>query len=462
MALRQLLAMERLPAESQQIDRVLSAFSKHYVHCNPRLLDKDTAYFLTFSLLLLHTDLFHRSVRARMSKAEYVALTESSHVGRVILEYLYDNVSLVEFFHPFSKEDVKGAVSAQERDALYKLILTGGIVDLQQQKLTLEMHAKFPSKYTSGTFAREKMHKAVLNAWLAEMHTTSRTALRWRNSAGRKSYPSPLVLRILMSGVVRRFETDAHGKSADRGREWGLVLTGSCLLWFRDPMALPHVSNATESVTLKPDEIVPLADALCLMDGDSNTMRLRLWVSQHGQDLEPIGTSVLDWLDQINYVASLSNCGLVWDDALMLCGGEVWCATKMHRVLTGPLQTAALVPNGGQRSTYLSCLFSAGLALSQSVLQVSRYLHQQQDRLRELAKALDDHERFIQHLRILTPLQKSTRESIEHATHEALGQWRGVQLEQTFLACRLDFLATQRQVLQAQLHQHGCEIHMPG
>ncbi|WFD21864.1 hypothetical protein MEQU1_000520 [Malassezia equina] len=97
MALRQFLSLEHLPLESQQVDRVLVAFSRRYHACNPDILDEESAYLLAFSLLLLHTDVFHKSVRPRISKAEFVSMTEASHVHPAILEYLYDNTSLVEF-----------------------------------------------------------------------------------------------------------------------------------------------------------------------------------------------------------------------------------------------------------------------------------------------------------------------------------------------------------------------------
>ncbi|WFD18002.1 hypothetical protein MCAP1_000214 [Malassezia caprae] len=105
MALRHFLSLEHLPLESQQVDRVLVAFSHRYHVCNPDILDEDSVYLLVFSLLLLHTDAFHKSVRPRISKTEFVSMTEASHVHHAILEYLYDNTSLALCVYDAAKKD---------------------------------------------------------------------------------------------------------------------------------------------------------------------------------------------------------------------------------------------------------------------------------------------------------------------------------------------------------------------
>ena len=53
-ALRYFLALEHLPTESQQIDRILMAFARRYAACNPDTTNADATYFLSFALLLLH------------------------------------------------------------------------------------------------------------------------------------------------------------------------------------------------------------------------------------------------------------------------------------------------------------------------------------------------------------------------------------------------------------------------
>lgn len=79
MSLRKLLMEVELPSETQQIDRVLQAFADRYHHCNPFIYkDSDQAYFIAFSLIMLHTDFYNKNNKHKMQKADYVKNTSTS------------------------------------------------------------------------------------------------------------------------------------------------------------------------------------------------------------------------------------------------------------------------------------------------------------------------------------------------------------------------------------------------
>lgn len=109
-AMRILLIFLKLPKETQQIDRLLMEFSKVYyeVQCRNKgncsfWVDQNQLYFLTFSLLMLHTDYFNPKNKFKMTKNEFINLIhddkESSgyKVPTEILSYFYDNVTAKEF-----------------------------------------------------------------------------------------------------------------------------------------------------------------------------------------------------------------------------------------------------------------------------------------------------------------------------------------------------------------------------
>ncbi|KAJ2465190.1 hypothetical protein GGI02_004773, partial [Coemansia sp. RSA 2322] len=106
-ALRQLFQELHLPAESQQIDRVLASFSERYHTCNGGLFfSADVVYSYAFAILLLHTDAHNPKVRHKITKAQFVArakLLDEHGAGRgnemfdEVLEILYDNVTMVKF-----------------------------------------------------------------------------------------------------------------------------------------------------------------------------------------------------------------------------------------------------------------------------------------------------------------------------------------------------------------------------
>lgn len=114
-ALRMFLMSCELPKEAQQIDRVLDSFSVRYYYCNIDLWDNsDQIYFLTFSLVMLHTDYYNVNNKKKMTKEEFVKNTRidtdetisTSFLTKELLEYLYDNIVYTKFVksHDFSKQ----------------------------------------------------------------------------------------------------------------------------------------------------------------------------------------------------------------------------------------------------------------------------------------------------------------------------------------------------------------------
>lgn len=105
-SLRKLLMFIELPKETQQIDRVLTEFSKVYYETNKvnsMWESADQVYFMTYSLLMLHTDAFNANNKSKMLKQDFVRLlrTDSESGGNLIpkelLEYFYDNITSREF-----------------------------------------------------------------------------------------------------------------------------------------------------------------------------------------------------------------------------------------------------------------------------------------------------------------------------------------------------------------------------
>ncbi|CCH60057.1 hypothetical protein TBLA_0C02470 [Henningerozyma blattae CBS 6284] len=103
-ALRQVLEFVDLPKETQQIDRLLLTFSKAYFEQNSQSfwLNDDQVYFLTFSLLILHTDYFNPNNKYKMTKKEFVELVHKDRdsfgfkIPIGVLSYFYENVISLE------------------------------------------------------------------------------------------------------------------------------------------------------------------------------------------------------------------------------------------------------------------------------------------------------------------------------------------------------------------------------
>ena len=133
LALRTVLLFLELPKEGQQIDRFLRCFSSAYYNHNYQSAetsdnqehiwkDSEQVYFLTYSLLVLHTDNFNPNNKEKITKAEFVKLihsdTDSSgkSIPREYIEYLYENITAREFpvtiLPPYEVDD---SLNPQER-----------------------------------------------------------------------------------------------------------------------------------------------------------------------------------------------------------------------------------------------------------------------------------------------------------------------------------------------------------
>ena len=72
-ALRAFLQKFRLPGEGQKIDRFMLKFAERYVDLNPGVFSRaDTAYILSYSLIMLNTDLHSTRIKNKMTLEEFL------------------------------------------------------------------------------------------------------------------------------------------------------------------------------------------------------------------------------------------------------------------------------------------------------------------------------------------------------------------------------------------------------
>jgi hypothetical protein len=105
MALRLLLLQFRLPGEAQQIDRILEKFATHFHQQNPGIfLNSDTAYVLSFSLIMLNTDLHNQSIipEKKMTIEQFIRNNRGINAGQDISRDL-----LVTLYHSVKENEIR-------------------------------------------------------------------------------------------------------------------------------------------------------------------------------------------------------------------------------------------------------------------------------------------------------------------------------------------------------------------
>ena len=98
-ALRLYLDGFLLPGEAQKISRCLEAFAQRYHDCNPggAAADADSAYVLSYSLIMLNTDLHNPQVKTKMTRDQFVRNNRGTNAGadwpRTVLVAMYDAIA---------------------------------------------------------------------------------------------------------------------------------------------------------------------------------------------------------------------------------------------------------------------------------------------------------------------------------------------------------------------------------
>jgi len=102
-ALRNLLDKFRLPGEAQKIDRIMEKFASRYCSCNPDtglFASADTAYVLSYSIIMLTTDLHNSQVKQKMTREQYIkmnrGINDQGDLPDEFLSAIYDDIAANE------------------------------------------------------------------------------------------------------------------------------------------------------------------------------------------------------------------------------------------------------------------------------------------------------------------------------------------------------------------------------
>lgn len=98
-ALRHFLASFRIPGEAQKTDRVIEKFSEKYFRDNAASFEvADTAYVLSFAIIMLQTDMHNPAVKNKMTIEGFKSITRGINNGKDLpedyLRSIYDSIKV--------------------------------------------------------------------------------------------------------------------------------------------------------------------------------------------------------------------------------------------------------------------------------------------------------------------------------------------------------------------------------
>lgn len=488
MAVRKMLMEVELPKETQQIDRVLQSFANRYHECNPGVYaSPDEAYFIAFSILILHTDVFNKNNKNKMQKQDYTKNARGQGVADEILECFYDNISYTPFIHVEGDLDInaerigtrklrKNMFSRPSTDSMgrpikepvdpYTVILDGQLDSLRpplKEVMNLEDHYNYLGTASalnltdlSRSFYRTGVLQILSSRSRPEAFTSPETMA---NPAD--AHPGVVAMKVTKVGILWR--KDAKKKKArSPWQEWGAILTGASLYFFRNhswvkSLIQQHESHHRLSIVggpcvfkppleqFKPDVLMPTQDAVALVDTTYKKHKNAMSFVRHGGIEETFladsESDMNDWLAKLNYAAAFRTAGIQTREVLEGSGGSRRQSSVQRQ--DSDKSSLSLEPTLSQAAVPLD---PSAADLARRVQIARRQLMELRiaeadEKLADAQKQLEAQLRNARHLQILAPIQNKTREQIVLAAGGMAAKVKWMRMDIWRTKCHRDILA---------------------
>lgn len=486
MAIRKLLMEAELPKETQQIDRCLQAFANRYHECNPGIYSTpDQAYFIAFSLLILHTDVFNKNNKHKMQKADYLKNTHGEGIFDDILECFYDNISYTPFIHVEDDLTLNGdrAGSLRSKKSIfpngapetlrrskdpidpYTLILDGRLDTLRpplKDEIPLDEHYSYIGstktlnlKELQNTFFKTGVLQIVSARSRPDAFMTEKTA-----NNPQEAHPGIVDIKVTKVGLLWRKDTKKK-KTRSPWQEWGAVLTGAQLYFFRNTAWVKnlihqyetHIKSGHDGIPLifnppleqfKPDALMSTQGAVALWDTNYKKHKNAFVYVRHG-GLEEVLLAQSeedrnDWLAKLNYAAAFRTSGVRMRG--VVGGNYEGQSRRAIRRLDSTDATQLVQTPSGEVS-----INRAGIdqQMARDILVARREIIRKKideadEKLQSAQKLLDTQLRNARHLLILAPIQDKTRDQVRGGAAKIIAQLKWSRTEIWRLKCHRDIL----------------------
>jgi Sec7 domain/PH domain len=483
MAVRKVLMEVELPKETQQIDRLLQGFADRYCECNPGIfVSTDEAYFVAFSILLLHSDTHNKNNKRKMQKADYVKNTQDQvEVSCDILECFYDNVSYTPFIH-FEDEVAinshrlaapklkKGLFKTPSNDNLrgqidpYALILDQklellrpSLRDVMDTEDTYSCIGTAPSMDANGLY--QAFHKAGVLQIVSARSRPDAFLSQATISNPAEAQVGLVDIKAAKVGLLWRKDPKKK-KARSPWQEWGALLTGSQLYFFKDAAWVKNLVSQYEShqkpgsdvtpvlfkpplASFQPDALLSMDDAVALLDNSYRKHKHAFLFIKHGgfEEVFLANTEgdMNDWIAKLNYAATFRTAGVRMRGFIganyegqrpdLVRNDSATSSRSLHSAHNG------MHTPGRQINQQL-----AGEILAYRRQIMTDKISQATDKLATTQKELDNLLRNARHLQICSPIQAKTREALVLAAGRMSAKLKWTRVEMWRAKCHCDIM----------------------
>ncbi|OTB05285.1 hypothetical protein M426DRAFT_142433 [Hypoxylon sp. CI-4A] len=487
MAIRKLLMEAELPKETQQIDRCLQAFANRYHECNPGIYSTpDQAYFIAFSLLILHTDVFNKNNKYKMQKADYLKNTHGEGIFDDVLECFYDNITYTPFIHVEDDLVMNGerAGSLRRKKSLfpngttetlrrtkdpidpYTLIIDGRLDSLRpplRDQIPLEEHYSYIGtaddlnlKELQKTFFKTGVLQIVSARSRPDAFMTEKTA-----NNPQEAHPGIVDIKVTKVGLLWRKDAKKK-KTRSPWQEWGAILTGAQLYFFRNTAWVKnlmhqyenHLRSGHDGIPLifnppleqfKPDALMSTDGAVALCDTSYKKHKNAFVYVRHG-GLEEVLLAQTeedrnDWLAKLNYAAAFRTSGVRMRGVV---GGNYEGQNRRAiRRLDSTDATQLIQTPSGEVSINRGRIdqqMARDILVARREI-IRKKIDEADEKLQHAQKHLETQLRNARHLLILAPIQDKTRDQVRGGAAKIIAQLKWSRAEMWRLKCHRDILA---------------------
>ena len=483
MAVRKMLMEVELPKETQQIDRLLQGFADRYCECNPGIFASvDEAYFVAFSILLLHSDTHNKNNKRKMQKHDYVKnIQDQVEVSHDILDCFYDNVSYTPFIHFEDEVAVnshrlavprarKGLFRSPSSESLrgpvdpYNLILDGKLDVLRPSlKEVMDTDDTYNSMGTAPALDVASLHHGFFRSGILQIVSArSRPdafATQATISNPAEAQAGLVDIKAAKVGLLWRKDPKKK-KTKSPWQEWGAILTSSQLYFFRDVSWIKKLISQHDAhqkqhhdagpvmfkppmSAFEPDALMSMDDAVALLDTSYKKHKNAFLFIKHGGFEEVFlandDADMNDWISKLNYAATFRTAGV-------RMRGHIGPAYDGHTrpgtrdVSTNSARTSSMSTNGehGQRFRDERELMAQVMAYRHQIME--QKIDQATEKLLVAQKELDTLLRNARHLQVLTPVQARSREGLVLAAGRMSAKLKWLRVEMWRTKCHRDIL----------------------
>ncbi|KAE8863780.1 hypothetical protein PTNB73_06987 [Pyrenophora teres f. teres] len=485
MAIRKLLMQVELPKETQQIDRVLQGFADRYHECNPGIyINTDKAYFISFSIIILHTDVFNKNNKRKMQRPDYIKNSSCEGVSPDVLGCFYDNIVYTPFIHIEDEVDLKNITSKKsKRTAVLKgpmsdptkkvskepldpyTLIFEGKLDALRPTIRDVMQLDDPYNYTgtTATLDTKNIYKLFSKYGVIQIVSSRSRPEAFMSEAAQENPQGTSVgiveMPVTKVGVLWRKDTKKK-KARSPWQEWGAVLTRSGLSLFRNSTWAKNLMSQHDQhlkrgdggpVVFQPalpdfkqDHIIPMDGAVALVD---NTYKKHkhafVMFSKSGEEtfLADSEKDLNEWLGVLNYTAAFETLGV--RSRGMIGGLYEGQKSRGMRRLESSHSTKTVATTSGDvpiQSGKIDNQFAQQMMDARKELMQVR-ITESEDKLTQAIKGLEARLRDARHLQILAPIQPKTRELVIHAAGRLSAKLKWTRIEIWRMKCHRDILA---------------------